>query len=165
MKTGILAIIVAAIILTACSASSSTAKKEKNTAEYAKTAALIESGNYQFAVRSATPSGGKTVQLTSSYTLEARDGTYDAYLPYYGRAYSASYGGDGAVEFSGNPEDLKITRYDDKNKISVAFTMKSDKDQNKVTLNIGATGFGNLVVTSQKRQTISYYGLTSALKD
>ncbi len=166
MKTGILAIIMATIIMTGCSASLSTAKKENNAAEYAKTAALIESGNYQFAVRSATPSGGKTVQLTSSYTLEARDGTYEAYLPYYGRAYSASYGGgDGAVEFSGEPEDLKITRNDDKNKISVAFTMKNDKDQNKVTLNIGASGFGNLVITSQKRQTISYYGLTSALKD
>lgn len=57
------------------------------------------------------------------------------------------------------------TRDEDKNKISVSFTMKSDKDQNKVSLDIGASGFGNLVVTSQKRQTISYYGLASALKD
>ena len=165
MKSGIVAIIMAVLIITGCSVSSSTSKKEKNAADFAKTSALIESGNYQFTVRSATPSGGKTVQITSSYVLEASDGTYNAYLPYYGRAHSVSYGGDGAVEFKGEPENLKITRDEDKNKISVSFTMKSEKDQNKVTLDIGPSGFGNLVVTSQKRQTISYYGFASALKN
>ena len=165
MKTGIVAIIMAAIIITGCSVTSSTSKQEKNAADFAKTSALIESGNYHFAVRSASPSGGKTVQITSSYVLEVSNGTYKAYLPYYGRAHSVSYGGDGAVEFNGEPENLKITSDEDKNKISVSFTMKSDKDQNKGSLDIGASGFGNLVVTSQKRQTISYYGLASTLKD
>ena len=172
MKPGIIVTIMAAIVLTGCSASSSTsvnerkeAKKEKTAVEFEKTASLIEGGNYQFTVRSATPSGGKTIQITSLYRLKASNGNYEAYLPYYGRAYSVSYGGDGGVEFNGEPEDLKITRNDDKNSISVAFTIKSGKDQNKVTLEIGATGYGNLVITSQNRQAISYYGIAGELKD
>ena len=47
MKTGIAAIITAAIFLSACSASSSTAKKENAAADFEQTASLIESGSYQ----------------------------------------------------------------------------------------------------------------------
>ncbi|NOR34404.1 MAG: DUF4251 domain-containing protein [Bacteroidales bacterium] len=117
MKTGIAAIITAAIFLSACSASSSTAKNELKAAEFEQTASLIESGSYQFTVRSATPSGGKTIQMTSVYTMKAKDGKYEAFLPYFGRAYSPSYGGSQSVEFIGEPEDLEITRKDNKNKV------------------------------------------------
>lgn len=163
MKTGIIASITTAIILSGCSASSSTI--EQAAADFEKTATLIESGNYQFTIRSASPSGGKTIQITSLYALKAMEDNYEAYLPYYGRAYSGGYGESGGVEFNGEPENLKITRNDHKNKISVAFSIKSEKDQYEVTLQVGASGYGNLVISSQKRQTISYYGLTSELKD
>ena len=165
MKTGIIAFITAAIILSGCSATSSTSKKERAAADFEKTATLIESGNYQFTIRSASPSGGKTIQITSLYTLKAIEGNYEAYLPYFGRAYSGGYGESGGIEFNGEPENLKITRNDPKNKISVAFTIKSDKDQYKVNMEVGASGYGNLVISCQKRQTISYYGLTDGLKD
>jgi len=164
-KTGIIALITVAIVLSACSASSSTTKKEKAAAEFEQTATLIESGSYQFTVRSATASGGKTIQITSPYTLSAKEGTYEAHLPYYGRAYSAAYGGSGGVEFNGVPEDLTITRKDNKNSISVAFTINTGSERYTVNLEVGASGYGNLVINSQNRQTISYYGLTEALKD
>ncbi|MCK4879180.1 MAG: DUF4251 domain-containing protein [Bacteroidales bacterium] len=165
MKTGIIAFITATLILSGCSATSSTAKKEQAAANFEKTANLIESGNYKFTIRSASPAGGKTIQITSLYTLKAMEGNYKAYLPYFGRAYSGGYGESGGVEFNGEPENLKITRNDNKNKISVAFTIKSDTEQYKVNLQVGASGYGNLVISSQKRQTISYYGLTDGLKD
>ena len=165
MKTGIIALITVAIVLSACSASSSAAKKEKAAADFEQTATLIESGSYQFTVRSATASGGKTIQITSLYTLSAKEGTYEAHLPYYGRAYSGAYGGSGGVEFEGVPEDLTITRKDNKNSISVAFTIQSETEKYNVNLEVGASGYGNLVINSQNRQTISYYGLTGALKD
>jgi hypothetical protein len=91
-------------------------------------------------VRSATPTGGKTIQITSEYTLEAREGIYEAYLPYFGRAYSASYGGDGGIEFKG------------------------DNDQYTISLEIGSSGYGSLGINSQKQANISYYGQASELK-
>jgi uncharacterized protein YceK len=165
MKTGILALITAAIVLSGCSASSSTSKKEKNAAAFEQTAAMIESGSYQFAVRSATPTGGKTIQITSLYTLRAKEGNYEAHLPYFGRAYSGAYGDGGSVGFNGEPAYLEITRRDNKNNILVKFTIKSGSDQYTVNLEVGASGYGNLTISNPKKQPITYYGLTSELKD
>lgn len=163
MKVRILALMSAVILLSACSSSSSTVKSDNKAANFEQTAALIESGNYQFTVRSASPSGGRTVQITSTYVMKATDGTYEAHLPYFGRSYSGAYGDGGSVIFEGEPENLQITRKDGKNTISVKFNMNSGTEQYNVKLQVGGSGYGNLVISSQKRQTISYYGLTSAL--
>jgi len=165
MKTGITAIITAAIFLSACSASSSTAKNELKAAEFEKTVSLIESGSYQFTIRSATPSGGKTIQITSEYTMKAKDGNYEALLPYFGRAYSASYGGSQSVEFNGEPEDLEITSKENKNKVSVSFTITADAEKYSVNLEVGGSGFGNLRISNPRKQPISYSGLLGGLAD
>ena len=154
-----------AIFLSACSASSSTSKKELRAADFERTASLIESGSYQFAVKSATPSGGQTIQITSLYTLRAKEGNYEAHLPYFGRSYSGTYGDGGSVEFNGVPENLELTRRDNKNNIAVKFTIKSGSDQYTVNLEVGASGYGNLVISNPKNQPINYYGFASELKD
>ncbi len=174
MKTvkGIIALLAVAHLLSACSSSSSTtkddkqaAKQEKTAADFEKTVALIESGSYQFTVRSATPSGGKTIQITSAYTLTARDGNYEAHLPYFGRAYSASYGDGGSVEFNGEPEGLEVTRKENKNNIEVKFSILSGNEKYTVILEVGASGYGTMRISNPKKQPISYNGLVSALED
>ena len=171
MKPGILVVITVAMALTGCGVSSSStgsgqeiSKQEKKAAEFEKSASLVESGQYQFILRSATPSGGKTIQITSEYTMEAIEGVYQAYLPYFGRAYSASYGGNGGIEFKGEPENLTLTRDEKKMLVTVSFNMKTDDDLYTISLEIGSAGYGTLVVASQKRQSISYYGQVGELK-
>lgn len=171
MKIGILVVITVSMALTGCGVSSSStgsgqeiSKQEKKAAEFEKFATLVESGQYQFIVRSATPSGGKTIQITSEYTLEAIEGVYQAYLPYFGRAYSASYGGSGGIEFKGEPDNLTLTRNEKKLLVKVSFDMKTDDDLYTISLEIGSAGYGTLVVASQKRQSISYYGQVGELK-
>jgi len=39
----------------------------------------------------------KTVLIVSFYSMKAVDGAYQAYLPYFGRSYSAGYGENGAT--------------------------------------------------------------------
>ena len=165
MKTRTAALIALAVFLSACSASTSASKKEKAVADFEKTAALIESGSYLFTVRSASPSGGRTIQITSNYTLKARDGKFEAYLPYFGRAYSGGYGDSGGIEFSGEPQDLEVSTNSRKNRISVKFTIQADKDIYNVHLNVGSSGFGNLVIASRNRQSITYSGLANELSD
>lgn len=171
MKIVNIALITALIALSGCGASSSTAdgvqnssRQEKKAAEFENIATLLESGHFQFTLRSATPTGGKTVQMTSEYTMEAIEGVYQAYLPYFGRAYSASYGGNGGIEFKGAPENYSLTRNEKKNIIAISFDIKTDDDLYGISLEIGSSGYGTLVVTSQKRQSISYYGLVGELK-
>jgi len=163
MQTISIVSITLAMILWDCSVTSSTS--EQGAAGLDKMESLIKSGNYEFTIRSASPSGGRTIQITTSYSLKVADGKYQAYLPYFGRAYSAGYGENGGIEFNGDPENLEITRNDKKKTVTAAFTIRSEKDQFKVSLVVSASGYGNMMISSEKRQSISYYGIAAELKD
>lgn len=171
MKIVFIVLITVAMALTGCAASSSstesgqaTSKQDKKAAEFEIFASLIESGSFQFTVRTATPTGGKTRQITSIYTLEAKEGSYEAYLPFFGRAYSAAYGGgNGGIEFKGEPENLKLARNEKRSTISLSFDMKDENDLYKVSLEIGSSGYGSLGINSRNRASISYYGQVSEL--
>jgi hypothetical protein len=83
MKTLLIPVVALALILSGCKASSSTAgddgkasKNEKKDAQFEQMVALIEGGEFAYKVQSANPSGGRTIQITSSYTLEVKDGGY-----------------------------------------------------------------------------------------
>jgi len=162
MKTGILVLISTLTILSACSSSSNTARSENKAESFERTAALIESGNYQFTARSASPTGGRTIQITSPYTMKAVDGSYEALLPYFGQAYSGGYGQGGSVEFKGEPENLQIQRNDKRHKITVRFSISSSGERYEVKMDVGASGYGNLLISGSKRKTISYNGLIGA---
>ena len=172
MRIGTIILVTIAMALTGCGASSSstesgqaTSRQDKKAAEFENFASLLESGSYQFAVRSASPTGGKTIQISSEYTMKAKEGIYEAYLPYFGRAYSAAYGGgNGGIEFKGEPENLQSSRNDKNNTLSLSFRIKSDSDQYDVSLEIGSSGYGTLRINSQNRANISYYGQVSELR-
>ncbi len=172
MKTYPLIAISMAILLSGCAASSSqsgkeskAAKNEKRAQQYEKISAMIESGNYVYEVQSVNPTGGRTIQTTSMYTMKATDGTFEADLPFFGRAYQADYGGDGGIKFNGEPENLEIQKDANKYTISVSFTIKQPSDWFKVNLAVGSSGYGTLNITSQKRQPISYYGFISEVTE
>jgi len=172
MKNGTIVLVTFAMALAGCGASTSstengpaTSRQEKNEAEFEKFASLIESGSYQYTVRTATPTGGKTMQITSVYTLEAKDGVYEAHLPFFGRAYSASYGGgNGGIDFKGEPENLTLSRNEKRSAILVSFDIMGDNDQYNISLEIGSSGYGSLRINSRKRASISYYGQVTELK-
>jgi hypothetical protein len=163
MKSSILPLALLILILTGCSASSSTAKKEQQAARYEQTSALIENGNYQFTARSANPSGARTIQITSTYTFEVKEGIYKAYLPYFGRSHTASYGGDGGVEFEGEPANLSITKDDKKMTVSVKFQIKNNDETYDCIFVVTGGGNGTLTVNSSKRTAVSYNGSVNAL--
>lgn len=133
-------------------------KKEKKEEAYRQMTALLESGSYEFRVQSVNPAGGRSINPSSIYTMTVTEGVFKAYLPYFGRAYQASYGGDGGIEFEGNPEKLEITRNEKKRSIFVKFEIDGKNDRYKVTLSAGAGEYGTLSINCQKRQPISYYG-------
>jgi hypothetical protein len=171
MKTLLIPVVALALILSSCKASSSTAgddgklsKNEKKNVQYEQIVALIDGGEFAYTVQSVNPTGGKTVQITSNYTMEAKEGIYKAYLPYFGRAHNASYGGDGGVEFEGEPSDLKINKNADKRTITISFNIKNKNETYGCTL---VTGGGNstLTIISSNRSAISYYGKVSELSE
>jgi hypothetical protein len=168
MKPFLMTCLALSLLLTACGVSSSTgderksARQENKAAEFEQVASLIESGEYHYSVRSATPTGGKTIQITSDYQLAAKEGIYNAYLPFFGRAYTAPYGGGGGIEFKGEPENLKVERNDSKYSITVSFEIEGENDRYNVHLEVSSGGYGTMVINSRNRASISYYGKITA---
>jgi len=152
------------VILISGFSSATAQKKEKKKEQFQEMKALIESSHYEFRVTSIQPSGAKTIHPTSEYTLVAKDTIFTARLPYFGRAYQASYGGDGGIKFEEKPQDLKITLNEKKLMINIQFKIKTQKENYDLSMSVGSSGFTTLNINSQKRQTISYRGNVYPLK-
>lgn len=140
-------------------------KANKKDAQFKEIKALIESGCYEFRVQSVQPTGARTVHPSSIYTMEAKDNTFSARLPYFGRAYQPTMGGEGGVVFDGSPENLEISLNEKKRMVYVKFRIQGDQEKYELYLSVGSSGYGSLNVSSQKRQAITYSGIVSPLKE
>lgn len=132
------------------------AEKEAKKVEETKT--LIENKAFVFIPSQALPTGMKTVSLTSSFEAKIENDSIYCYLPFYGRAYSAAYGGsDSPMDF-----DQPILKYTTeelkKGSRMIKFEVKNKNDLIKFTFQVGVTGSTSLSVTSINRAVISYYG-------
>jgi len=65
---------------------------------------IVDSGRIKIDVDRAVPMAGRSVNLTSPYSLEIHGDSILSYLPYFGRAYSAPYGGGDFVVATINRE-------------------------------------------------------------
>lgn len=145
----------------------SEARQQELEEAYQQYSRMISDGNFVFTVQSINPTGGRTMQATSTYTMRAEEGTYEANLPYFGRAYTAPYGSGGGIRFEGEPEDREIEKDPSKRTTRLIFSIgdvEISNEQYRVTLEISASGYGTLTVNSQNRQTISYYGKISGIQ-
>ena len=99
MKT--IRIIFSLLLITAMSMPTLSAQTKKEKKELKKQAVekLVTSGKYKINVNRALPARGRSVTLTSPYSVEIRNDSVISYLPYYGRAYSIPYGGGEGLNF------------------------------------------------------------------
>jgi hypothetical protein len=140
-------------------------KREQKDADFQAMVELIESGTFEFRVQSVNPTGRQTMRPTTVYTMVAKDGRFIARLPYFGRVFQPSYGGDGGIEFDGEPEELAISKNEKKRTLTLTCVMRGDNERFNLTLAAGSNGYGNLSITTTKRQAISYYGSISQLEE
>jgi hypothetical protein len=138
--------------------------KAKKDEQFNAMVALIESNSFEFEVQNIQPTGGRNIRPTSIYIMSVEDGLYKARLPYFGRAYQASVGGDVGIVFEGKPEELKVSTNEKKRNIDLSFKIQGENDRYTIFLNVGYSGYGNLSVTSVNRQPISYSGIVRPLK-
>jgi len=119
---------------------------------------LIEAKRYVFIAQSATPMGGRFIQLTSPYDLKVRPDSVISYLPYYGRAYSAPLDpSKGGIQFTST--DFEYTQAArKKGGWEILIKPKDVRDPRQLSLTIGAGGNATLQVVSNDRQAISFNG-------
>jgi hypothetical protein len=144
------------------SAQNTTPKKKLSAADITKD--LISQNRYIFQAQSATPMSGRIRQLTSEYDVLVLKDTVTAYLPYFGRAYTAPINAtDGGIKFT-STHFTNTTTARKKGGWDVLITPTDVNDVRSLTFTISEDGYTTLQVISNSRQPISFYGLITAKK-
>ena len=145
----------------------------------AKTRQLVEAQNFIFNARSAMPMSsndinrimsrlpgntGSNINLTgSNYDLQITKDSVVAYLPYYGRAFTATLNPDDAgTKFKS--KNFKYTSVKKKRNWVITIDPKDVKDSQRMTLFISENGYATLTVNNTNRQSISYNGTIAEIK-
>lgn len=133
------------------------AKQEKSEQKEKELKEWIANRQFAVSVDRALPMGGRSIPLTTLYSLELRGDSVRSYLPYFGRAYVAPYGGGNSMDF-----DAPVTDYDcaytQKGAAVVRFKAKTNEDNFTFRLQIYPNGSATIQVTPVNRQSITYYG-------
>lgn len=120
---------------------------------------MIKNKDYAFIARTVIPTGGRIVQLTSSYDMRVSKDTVVAYLPYFGRAYTAPIGNSNpGVQFTSTNFAYNVTERK-KGGWEISIRPKDVQDIQQVNLTVSEAGSATLQVTSNNRQPISYNGI------
>jgi hypothetical protein len=132
-------------------------KAEKKAQQKDEIKAIVESKTFVFKANNANPMRGRTVNLTSDYDVRITKDSIFSYLPYFGVAYTASYGGTDSPMIFNNPfetYDFETT----KNGYLVKVSAQNSNDRLEYSFHISETGSTSLNVSSLNRQSISYTG-------
>ena len=155
MKKQILMLLLALLVgLPTLSAQS---KKEKKEQKKEAVKELIVSENYKIDVNTAMPMRGRSIPLTSLYSLEIRNDSVISYLPYYGRAYSIPYGGGNGLNFKAPLKEYNM-KLDKKGNSVITFTARNPEDKFDFRVKVYSNGSTSIDVNTQNRQSISFQG-------
>ena len=132
-------------------------KKEKKEQKKEAVMKLIESENYKIDVNTAMPMRGRSIPLTSSYSLTIRNDSVISYLPYYGRAYSIPYGGGDGLNFKTILKEYNV-EMDKKGNAVIKFVARNPEDRYEFRAKVFPNGSASIDVNMQNRQSISFPG-------
>lgn len=143
---------------------------------------IVKEKNYTFVANTAIPmasndisnilsrlpggQGGGSINLTGSqYDVRVTKDSVVAYLPYYGRSYSAPVpSSEGGIKFTS--KDFSYT--ESKNKkggYTIQINTKDVKQENyRFTINISTNGYASLMASSINKQPINFNGYLSEPK-
>ena len=118
----------------------------------------VDDKQYVFRARTVLPASGPARQLTSEYDFTVNHDSIKAFLPYFGRAYSAPIGktSDG-INFTSTDFSYKVNERK-KGGWLIDIRTKDAGDVQQVNLNLSKNGYGTLHINSQNRQSISFTG-------
>ena len=127
---------------------------------------IIENKHFKFTARSVTPMSGSTINLTSEYDLIVDSTSIESWLPFYGRAYQTDYGStEGGIKFKENAKVLEVKRNAKKDGYEVRIEVDTSNDSYKIFVRAGDSGYATMAIISNRKQSISYYGIIEPLKE
>lgn len=152
------------MLITGVSAQKREIRKAKKQQDYQECIQLIKSGAFEFKAEKAYTQAGRMIDLSSNFGyLKNFENSSESHLPFFGRAYSVDYSGDGGINFKGEILNEKLTRNDKKNKFTYSFEVK-DKENFTVILEAFSKESCTLIIRSNSKAQISYSGQISDLQ-
>lgn len=139
-------------------------KAEKREQKAKEVKAMVESRRFVISIERALPMGGRSINLTSPYSLEMRGDSAVSYLPYFGRAYSLPYGGGDGLRFEKPVTDYRIS-FNKKGIANIQFATRTDDDTFRFCVEVYPNGSATISVTPTNRQSISYQGELAEKKE
>lgn len=158
------ALLIAIIAINPVNAQSQKAIKQAKKAGEIKS--LIDAKDYVFQALYMYPSGGGQRYLTSSYDLTVAPDTVEAYLPYWGVAYSsAGYNSseDNGIKFKSTKFDYTTKAKKDGSYI-ISIRTNDTRNITQMTLQVYNNGNADLIVISTNRQQIRFNGTLAERK-
>lgn len=131
------------------------AEKAEQTANAVKSA--IESNDYIIEVNQAIPMSGRSINLTTPYSLTVRGDSVYSYLPYFGRAYSVPYGGGDGLNFNATLTDYSVEP-GRKESTEISFKTRTREDQYVYRIRVFPNGATSINVSGNNRQGITFSG-------
>ncbi len=132
-------------------------KQERNEQKEKTVKEIVDSGRIKIDVNRAVPMGGRSVNLTSPYSLEIHGDSIFSYLPYFGRAYSASYGGGEGLTFKEVATEKEQTS-EKKGSSEIKFRVKTQEDVYTFRVEVYPNGLATINVMPVNKQAITFYG-------
>lgn len=141
----------------------------------ATTAKIVAAKAYTFVARSATPLNtqdiskvmgqmpgglqGGTININETYyEVKVTPDSVVAYLPYYGRSYSAPNNPtEGGVKFNSKKFGYKAAK-GKKHGWNIVIDTKDNNENYRLSLDIGDEGYASLSLNSNNKQSITYQG-------
>ncbi|MEP6675873.1 MAG: DUF4251 domain-containing protein [Ferruginibacter sp.] len=125
---------------------------------------LVDSQSYIFNAQTAYPSTGGSRQLSYGYDLTITKDKIVAYLPYFGRAYTAPVDpSEGGIKFTSTSFDYTVTA-GKKSGWDVAIKLKDVNTVQEFSLTIFDNGTASLSIIPLNKQAITFDGYIDAVK-
>ena len=155
---GILILMMLVTVSSAVYAQEKKSKKELRREQAEKVQKMVEAQDYKFVAQRALPMSMRSISLTPEYDLCVSNDAITAYLPYYGRAYTAPMDPtEGGIKFESKDFDYRIENAK-KGGWIVRIDIKDAKRRIDMILQISTSGSANLSVNDNTRQTITFNG-------
>lgn len=119
----------------------------------------IQDKDFVIEVTQAQPMRGRTINLTFGYDLKIKNDSAIAYLPYFGVAQIAPYGGgDGGIKFAEQMKNYQISPMKKGDGWNIKFNVNTFEYNYEFILNIFNNGNSSVIVNSYERDLITFHG-------
>lgn len=125
---------------------------------------MVETKQYTFKVQQIMPVNGRNRPLIPEYEMTVMNDSISVYLPYMGRSYTPAIDPSeiaidmNTKDFSYDMETSKRDGWD------ITIKPKNNRNVSVMNLHISSSGYADMQVNSNIRQSVSYSGYITAIR-